>query len=127
MATNPIITNVAVVSREAQAAIASHCTVDGATIPADAALLRGTLLVRSAVGGKFHVFVHGTDVLAADMVRILKDDKRLSAGLDAMAAAYVEGFFKLSALLDANPGLVAADLTVAAGFHMIEVDEVRLK
>lgn len=124
---NPIITNVAVVSRFYDLALASHCTIDGATIPADGVLLRGTVLVRSAVAGKWHAYVHGTDVVSLGNVRILKDDQKVVAAQDAFAAAHYKGLLKLSALVDVNPGLVLADLLPAAGFQQLESDEIELK
>jgi hypothetical protein len=95
----------------------------------DGVLPRGTVICRASLSAKWHVFVNGTDTLAADLVRVLSDDVKVIAGLDAFAAAYFEGFFSLSAIVDANVagGLVAADLTLVAGFHKIETDEVRLK
>jgi hypothetical protein len=88
---------------------------------------RGTVLVKS--GSKWHAFVHGTDTLAADQVRILQDELKVQAGVDAFGVGYLEGFFKLSAILDANSAgaLVSGDLTTAAGFHVVEADEIRLK
>lgn len=123
---NPIITNVGVVSRFDRMALASQVVVNGSTISADGVLARGTVLVKEG-GGKYHAFVHGTDTLAADGVRILQDDLKVVAATDAFGAAYFEGFFKLSSLIDVNSGLVAGDLTTAAGFHLIESDEIRLK
>jgi hypothetical protein len=124
---NPIITNVAVVTRFYELALASHCTIDGATIAADGNLIRGTLLVRSTVGGKFHAYVHGVDTMTLGNVRILKDDQKVVAGQDAFAAGLFKGFFKVSALIDSNPGLLAADLLAAAGFQVLESDEIELK
>lgn len=126
---NPIITNVGLVSRNDLLAVVSHVIIDGAQISADGFLPRGTLLVKNTSGaaGKWHAFVHGTDVLAADGARILQDGVKVAAGADAFAAAYLEGFFSLSSLIDANSGLVAGDLTVAAGFHLVEANEIRLK
>lgn len=124
---NPIITNVAVVNRFYDLALASHCTIDGATIAADGVLLRGTILVRSTVGGKFHAYVHGTDVVSLGNVRILKDDQKVVASQDAFAAGHFKGFFKFSALVDSNSGLVLGDLLPAAGFQQLESDEIELK
>lgn len=124
---NPVITNVAVVSRFAELAPASHCVIDGASIAADGSLPRGTVLVRASVGAKWHAYVHGTDVVSLGNVRILQDDKKTVAGADQFAAAHFKGFFKLSALLDSNPGLVAADLLAAAGWQVLESDEIELK
>ena len=126
---NPIITNPGLVSRYDEFALASKLTVDGASISADGVLLRGTVLVKQSSNGKWHAFVHGTDTLAADQVRILKDELKVSAAADAYGVGYFEGFFMLSDLLDANSagGLLLADLTTAAGFHQIESNEVRLK
>lgn len=126
---NPVITNVGLVSRNDQLAVLSSCIVDGSGYAADAVIPRGALLVKNTSGAlnKWHVFVHGTDVLAADGVRIAQDSIKVLALQDSFAAAYLEGFFKLSDILDANPGALAGDLTVAAGFHLIETDEVRLK
>jgi hypothetical protein len=127
---NPIITNVGLVSRNDRAAFKSACVIDGASITADGVLKRGTVLVKNTSGAtsKWHAFASG-NVLAADGVRILEDDLKVVAGQDGFAAGYLEGFFTLSAIVDANSasGLVAGDLTVAAGFHVIEADEVRLK
>lgn len=124
---NPVITNVAVVSRFYELALASHCTIDGATISADGVLLRGSVLVRSSVAGKWHQYVHGTDSMTLGNVRILKDDQKVIAGQDAFAAAHFKGMFKLSALVDVNPGLVAGDLSAAAGWQVLESDEIELK
>jgi hypothetical protein len=124
---NPTITNVAVVSRFYDLALASHCVIDGATISADGSMIRGTLLVRSAVSGKWHQYVHGTDVMSLGNVRVLKDDQKVIAGQDAFAAGMFKGMFKLSALVDVNPGLVAGDLLAAAGFQVLESDEIELK
>lgn len=124
---NPVITNVAVVSRFADRAPSSHCVIDGTTILADGSLPRGSVLVRSSVGGKWHLYVHGTDVVSLGNVRVLQDDKKVVAGLDQMAAAHFKGYFKLSALIDSNPGLVAGDLLLAAGFQLLETDEIELK
>ena len=124
---NPVITNVAVVSRLAELAPSSHCVIDGATIAADGRLERGALVVRSAVGGKWHAFVKGTDVMSLGNVRVLQDSVKVVAGQDAMAAAHFKGFFKLSALADSNAGLLAADLAPAAGWQQLESDEIELK
>jgi len=124
---NPVITNVAVVSRFAELAPASHCVIDGTTILADGSLPRGSVLVRSAVGGKWHLYVHGTDVVSLGNVRVLQDSLKVVAAQDAMAAGHFKGYFKLSALVDSNPGLVAADLLAAAGWQQLESDEIELK
>ena len=127
---NPVITNVGLVSRNDRAAFVSACIIDGASITADGVVKRGALLVKNTSGAltKWHVYASG-DALVADGVRILQDDAKVVAAQDAFAAGYLEGFFVLSALIDANSAasLVAGDLTLAAGFHMIEADEVRLK
>lgn len=126
---NPVITNISLISRFAHLAVESAVVIDGASISADGVLPRGTLLCRASVGGKYHAYVHGTDTVAVDMVRILKDDLKVEAAKDAFGVGYLEGFFSLSQLLDANAAgsLVAGDLLVAAGFHKIESDEIRLK
>ena len=93
---NPKITNQALVTRNEQLAITSHITIDGTAFGSDTILPRGQVLVRSSVGGKYHVPVHGTDTLAANMVRVLQDERRVQAGVDAFASAYVSGFFDRS-------------------------------
>lgn len=127
---NPIITNVGIVSRNDRAAFKSACIIDGASIAADGVIKRGTVLVKNTQGAtnKWHAYVSG-DMLVADQARILEDEVKVVAGHDAFVAAYIEGFFVISAIVDANSasGLVAGDLTLAAGFHVIEADEVRLK
>ena len=129
--TNPTIQNVGLVSRNDRFAVVSHCVVDGASIAADGVLLRGTVLVKNTSGAttKWHPYVHDTDTVALDQTRILQDDTKVQAAQDAFVAAYLEGFFTLSSIVDANSanGLLASDLLLAAGFHQIEVDEVRLK
>jgi hypothetical protein len=124
---NPIITNVGLVSRFAHLALASKVVLDGADISADGFLPRGAVLFKKG-NGKWRQALNA-DTLAADGVRILEDEVKVSAGQDAFGAAYFEGFFKLSSILDANSGaaIVAGNLTAAAGFHLIEADELRLK
>jgi hypothetical protein len=125
---NPTISNSALVSRERGLAVAVPVIIDGTTISADGVLKRGTVLVKS--GTKYHVFVHGTDTLALDGVAILQDDVKVLAGIDIVSqSAFYEGFFLTAALLDANSagGLVLADLTLAAGFHVVNASEIRLK
>jgi hypothetical protein len=122
---NPIINNVAIITRFDRLALASALIVDGATISVDGVIRRGAVLVKSS--GKWHQYVHGTDVVAVDAVRILQDDVKVVAGVDAYGVGYFEGFFSVLALKDATAGLVDADLLLAAGFHVIETDEVRLK
>jgi hypothetical protein len=123
---NPTITNMSITSRFEKFALASSVVIDGSEFSADASLLKGTILVKKA-NGKWRKFVHGTDTLALDAVRILQDEMKITAGVDAFAVGFFEGFFRMAALSAVNSGLVAADLTVAAGFHFIDADEVRLK
>ena len=126
---NPIITNVGLVSRNDHLAVTTKVVVDGTTISADGVLKRGSLLCRSAVGGKYHLYVHGTDTAAVDKVTLLVDDVKVEAGKDAFGAGYIEGFFKTSSIVDAMGGapFVAGDMLLAAGFHVVESDETRLK
>ena len=125
---NPIITNVGLVSRNEQLCVASKVVLDGADIAADGVMLRGALLFKKG-NGKWRQALHA-DTLVADGVRLLQDDVKVVAGQDAFGSAYLEGFFKKSAILDAQPAsaaIVAGDLTTTAGFHLIETDEYRLK
>lgn len=122
---NPIITNVAVVNRFYELALASHCVIDGTTISADGVLLRGTVLSRSTVGGKWQKFTGG--IVSLGNIRILKDDQKVEAGKDAFAAGHFKGFFKTAALLDVNPALLAGDFSAALGFQQLESDEIELK
>jgi hypothetical protein len=121
------IQNVALVTRYDQLAVPLSVLVDGATFTADGVLQRGTLLVLNAGSGKWHPAVHGTDTIVADQVRIMQDDMKVASGVDLMCSAYSEGFFRLSSLVDANPGLVIGDIPASVGFHPAGSDEVRLK
>jgi hypothetical protein len=125
---NPVITNVAIVSRFDDKALASKCIIDGAGIAADGIIPRGALLVKQSSNGKYHVYVHGTDTMALGAVRIAMDEIKVVAGQDAFAAAFFKGYFVMSAILDANTagGLVSGDMVAACGFRMIETDEIEL-
>ena len=120
------IQNVALVTRYPNLAVTIETTVDGAVATADGMLQRGTILVPNG-SGKWRPFVRGTDTLAADQVRIFETDTKMNQGKDLFGVGFTEGFFRLSSLVDANPGLQAADLTALAGFHAAGQDEVRLK
>jgi hypothetical protein len=123
------IQNVGLVNRYDQLAVRIQMICAGSQFSADGVLQRGTIMVPASGGdaGKWRPFVHGTDTLAVDGVRIVVDDIKVNSGQDAFVPGYSEGFFKFSSLQDANTGLVLGDLTVAAGFHPTAGDEIRLK
>jgi hypothetical protein len=123
---NPTITNVSVVSRFKEFALASGVVIDGANFASDTTLVKGQMLFKQA-NGKWRKFVPGTDVLVAGSIRILKEEIKVNALVDAFASAWFEGFFALSTLQDINSGLLASHLTSAGGFLAIESDEYRLK
>lgn len=121
---NPIITNVGVVTRHGHLALASQVILDGADLPADAKILKGTVLFKKG-NGKYRVKLV-SDTAVANTIRILQDDVVVEATKDFITTAYFCGFFRLSTMLAVTPGLLEAALTTAAGFQKIEADEMRL-
>lgn len=123
---NPVITNIGLVSRFSELAKASKMVLDGTDISADGVIPRGTLMFKKG-NSKWRVALH-TDTLVAGGVRIMQDDCKVVAAVDAFAAGYFMGFFKKQQLLDVNSGgsIVIGDLSAAAGFLLIESDEIRL-
>jgi hypothetical protein len=125
---NPVITSTGLVTRFMTLALQSRVILDGADIAADGIMKRGTLVIKK-VNGKWRQMLHA-DALVVDQVRILQDEVTVEAGKDAFTAAFFKGFFALSTILTAQPAaaaIVAGDLTLAAGFHLIETDEIELK
>ncbi|RYZ79763.1 MAG: hypothetical protein EOP06_26585 [Proteobacteria bacterium] len=124
---NPTITNRALVSRNAQVAFKSQTVIDGTVIAADGVLKRGQLLVKNSSGTKWHPFVIGDVPLQPGKVRILEDDQQVVAGQDKPCSAFIEGFFIQSDIVQPSTALLASHLIAAAGFLLIEADEIRLK
>lgn len=115
--TVPTVRNVGLVSRADVLAVSIPAVIDGAVITGDGYVLRGTILAYNSGTGKWHPYIHGTDVFAANAVAVLQDDVRVLNATDAPCSVYRQGFFTLGDILDANSAapqlVVLGDLTAA--------------
>lgn len=117
---NPTIQNQGLTSRNPEMAVAIPGVIDGASIPSDGVVLRGTILVWDGTSKKYHAYLHGTDDLATlrGQFVVAVDNIDVKAGIDKAFSGYFEGYFDAADLVDANAynNLVIGDLALAGGF-----------